>query len=53
MLFRSLSETFVEEQNKKCYLASLYPSMKISDIEALSGVITDDDIRNYEKDRGN
>lgn len=48
-----LTEVFVEQQNRKYHLASIFPAMKLSDIETLNGIITDDDIRNYEEDRGN
>ena len=49
----AISEAFVEEHKKKVYLAKVYPNLKISDIELLSQMITDDDIKQYEKDRGN
>lgn len=48
-----LGETFVEEQKKKVYLATQFPELKRSDIETLAQMITDDDIRDYEKARGN
>jgi hypothetical protein len=43
----------IEEHKKKCYLAEVFPSMKLSDIEMLSQVITEKDIKQYEQDRGN
>lgn len=48
-----IGEAFVEENKKKFYLAKLYPGMKLSDIELLSQTITEEDIANYEKERGN
>jgi len=47
------SEVFVTEQKKKVYLGTIYPNMKIQDIEILNQLITNDDIEQYEKDRGN
>jgi hypothetical protein len=47
------SNTFVAEHKKKCYLANLYPNLKQSDIEVLSQMITNEDIKQYEKERGN
>ena len=35
------------------YLSELYPDMKLSDIEMLSETVTDEQIKQYEKDRGN
>lgn len=49
----AVSEAFVQEHKKKCYLAETFPSMKQSDIEVLSQLITDNDIKQYEQDRGN
>lgn len=50
---QAISEAFVDEHKKKVYLASLYPNLKQTDIELLSQLVTDDDIKQYEKDRGN
>lgn len=47
------ASAFVEEHKKKCYLADLYPNLKHTDIEMLSQLVTDEDIKQYEKDRGN
>lgn len=48
-----VSEAFVEEHKRKCHLAKLFPNLKQSDIETLNQVITDNDIEQYEQDRGN
>ena len=48
-----ISEAFVEEHKKKVYLAKRFPDLKISDIEVLAQTVTDDDIRNYERELGN
>lgn len=49
----AVSEAFVSAHKKKCYLAELYPNMKLTDIELLSETVTDEQIKQYEKDRGN
>ena len=49
----AVSEAYVESHKKKMYLAELYPDMKLSDIEMLSETVTDEQIKQYEKDRGN
>lgn len=48
-----VAEVFVEENKRKCYLAEMFPSMKQTDIEVLNQIITDEDIKQYERDRGN
>ncbi len=49
----AISEAFVLEHKKKVYLASIYPDLKQTDIEILAQMVTDEDIKQYEKDRGN
>jgi hypothetical protein len=48
-----ISGEYVHQQNKKFTLAKLYPNLKLSDIEALNEITTDDQIENYLKDLGN
>lgn len=48
-----ISEAFVEEHKKKAYLAKRFPDLKLSDIDVLAQTVTDDDIRNYERELGN
>ena len=48
-----ISEAFVEEHKKKVYLAKRFTDLKISDIEVLAQLVTDNDIREYERDLGN
>lgn len=48
-----ISKAYVREQNRKTYLASVFPDMKISDIEVLNEFVTDNDITQYEKESGN
>jgi hypothetical protein len=50
---KEISQLYVEQQNKKVYLAKLYPDLKIDDIEVLSQFVTDADILKYEQDNGN
>ena len=49
----AISEAFVEEHKKKVYLAKKFPNLKLTDIELLSQLVTDDDIKQYERDYGN
>lgn len=48
-----ITNTWVTEQKRKLYLAELFPTLKLSDIETLNSIITDDDIKDYERNRGN
>lgn len=48
-----LAQTFVQEHKKKVYLSKAFPDMKLADIETLFELVTDQDIENYEKERGN
>lgn len=50
---QSVSEAFVKEHKKKCYLADKFPNMKFDDIELLNDLVTDEDIDEYEKESGN
>lgn len=50
---KELTEAFVTEHKKKTYLAKIYPSLKITDIETLTQFITEQDIKDYERDQGN
>ena len=48
-----IAKVFVQEHKRKCYLAETYPNLKQSDIEVLSQLVTEEEIKQYEKDRGN
>jgi hypothetical protein len=48
-----IAKAFVLEHKRKCYLADTFPNLKQSDIEVLSQLVTEEDIKQYEKDRGN
>lgn len=48
-----LSKEYVADQRRKCHLASIYPTLKHTDIEMLNRLITDKEIKQYETDRGN
>lgn len=48
-----ISKEFVKDQKRKCYLATVYPGMKLSDIEVLSSLTSDAEVAQYEKDIGN
>jgi hypothetical protein len=48
-----ISAAFISEQKRKCHISTLFPNLKYDDIETLSQVITDDEIEQYEQERGN
>lgn len=48
-----IAKQFVVEHKRKCYLAETFTNLKQSDIEVLSQLVTDEDIKQYEKERGN
>lgn len=48
-----VSKAYVIEQKRKMHLGEIYPHMKTSDLEILNQIVTDQDIAQYEKDRGN
>lgn len=50
---KDLSKAFVTEQKRKVNLSKKFPSMKLEDIEALSEIVTDEMIEQYERDSGN
>lgn len=50
---QEFAEAFVVEHKRKVYLAEVFPTLKIEDIEVLNQLITDQDIEQYERDRGN
>lgn len=47
-----ISSEFTTEHAKKCHLAKLYPNLKYADIEILAQITTDDEVKKYERDRG-
>ena len=48
-----IASEYVEQQKRKKYLADVCPNLKLSDIEALNEIVTDEQIKKYEIDRGN
>jgi len=48
-----VAKAYVNEQKRKMYLGQVFPNMKTSDIEVLNQLVTDEDIKQYERDRGN
>jgi hypothetical protein len=49
----AVSEAFVASQRRKLKLAELFPNMKLTDIETLNETITEDQLKQYERDLGN
>lgn len=52
-LVDEISESYVAQQKRKYYLAQRFPTLKLDEIQVLSDIITNEDIREYEKDSGN
>lgn len=50
---KEFSEAFVKDHKRKIYLSETFPNLKVEDIETLNQLITDEDIREYERERGN
>lgn len=48
-----ISKAYVEQHKRKKYLADTFPALKLTDIEVLSEIVTDEQIKQYELDRGN
>jgi hypothetical protein len=48
-----VTEVFVDNHRKKMYIAAKFPEMKFDEIELLSEIITDEDIKKYEEAFGN
>lgn len=48
-----ISNLFVEQQKRKMYLAKKFSSLKLSDIEVLNDLVTDEEIEEYERAHGN
>lgn len=50
---KEMSKIYTLEQRKKAYIAKQYPNMKYNDIETLSNLINEEDIKEYERLNGN
>ena len=48
-----LTEVFVDSHKRKMYLAERFPNLKFDEIELLSELVTDEDIKQYEEELGN
>lgn len=52
-LITQYAKEFTHKQNHKHRLATIFPNMKLDDIEQLSQFVTEEDIREYEQASGN
>jgi len=52
-LIDEISKLYIEQQKRTCYLAEKFPTMKITDLNVLNELITDEEIQEYEKNAGN
>ena len=50
---KEFAEAFVEDHKRKIYLSETFPNLKLEDIEVLNQLVTDEDISEYERERGN
>lgn len=50
---KAVSEEIVKQQRRRFYLGTVFPNLKLSDIDALNDIITDEEIEQYEQDHGN
>jgi hypothetical protein len=50
---KAVSEEVVKQQRRKFYLGTMFPNLKLADIGVLNDIITDEEIEQYEQDRGN
>ena len=48
-----IAKLFCEQHKRKMYFAEKYPNLKFDEVELLSGIITDSEIEEYEKELGN
>ena len=49
-LIKEVSQEYVRHQQRKMYFAEMFPNLKHEDIEILNEIITDEEIKQYEKD---
>lgn len=52
-IINEVAASFVTQQKKKVHLGQIFPNMKTADLEILSQITSNEDINQYEKDRGN
>lgn len=50
---KEFTEAFVQDHKRKVYLSETFPNLKLEDVETLNQLVTDEDIREYERERGN
>lgn len=50
---KEVSEAFVHAHKRKSRLAELFPNLKLCDIEVLNETISDEQLKQYERDLGN
>lgn len=53
VLLKEIADEFVRVYKRKTFLATEFPNMKLDDIEVLHGLVSDDDIKQYEEQQGN
>lgn len=48
-----IAKEFVRENKRKVQLAKIYPNLKLADIEVLNSIVTDEEMKKYDRDLGN
>jgi len=52
-IIQAVSQEVAKQQRQKYYLGKEYPGMKLSDIEVLNDLVTEKELEEYEKEKGN
>lgn len=52
-LIDEISKLYVEQQHRKTYFAEKFPNLKFDEIDLLNVLVTDEEIKKYERDYGN
>lgn len=50
---KDIADEYVRLQKRKRYLAEQFPDLKFQDIEVLNEIVSEEDIKKYEKEKGN
>ena len=52
-LIEEISKLYTEQQHRKVYFAEKFPNLKFDEIDLLNELLTDEEIKKYERDYGN
>jgi hypothetical protein len=51
-LLKQIADQFIYENKRKLFFAEEFPAMKLDEIEVLNAVVSDDEIKQYEEQKG-